>query len=123
MPGAVVVEGLRDLDVAFGKFSKGLQAAVRAEELKVADPVKVRAERHAVQDIRNIGLEWSSMRIGVTSRNVYVAPAMRRRRGSPRPNLAGELLEAMQQGLDESRDEVVAGFESMLAELKFTAGF
>ena len=123
MAGGVEVRGLRELDLAFGKLSKELQAAVRAEEAKVAEPVKQRAEYRAVTGIRKLGPVWASMRIGVTARNVYVAPAMRRRRGSPRPNLFGELLEEMEGALDDKRDEVVAGFELMLDALAAGAGF
>lgn len=114
MPGAVDVRGLRDVQLAFSRISTELRVAMQAELRAVAEPVKYRAEYLAVAQIRNIGLAWSSMRIGVTPGVIYIAPAMRRKRGPRRPNLAGELLEAMNQALDDETAEVIAGFELML---------
>jgi hypothetical protein len=64
------------------------------------------------------------MRIGVTSKGAYVAPKTRRRGGSPRPNLATNLMnQAMLPALDDSADEVVARLERMLDRLDNTHGF
>jgi hypothetical protein len=123
MAEAIRVEGLPELDRAFGKISKDLRKGVRSAERMVAEPVRARAEGLAIEGISNIGGQWSRMRIGVTASNVYVAPKARNRGGSPRPNLGGELLEAMNTALDDSREQVVAGFELMLDRLVSGAGF
>jgi hypothetical protein len=124
MASGIRVEGLRELDRAFGKISKDVRRDLRVEIRKVAEPVRVRAESLAVADIRNIGGTWSRMRIGVTTFGAYVAPKARRRGGSPRPNLGGLLMnKSMVPALHDESDVVVAGIDAMLGRLGGEAGF
>lgn len=121
MAGLVRVEGLRDLQRAFkiadAAESKGLRRTLR----EVAEPVKLDAERLAVDTIPRIGFPWSRMRVGVTQTSVYIAPRERgkRSRGNPalrRPNLKGLLLDrAMEPALQQDTPLVVAAVDRMLA--------
>jgi hypothetical protein len=117
MPAAaeIQIKGLRELQRA----SKAAGAATHREVRKAlgdaAGPVRERAEQLAQSQIRNVGAKWSRMRIGVTVRSVYVAPAARRSGGSPRPNMGGLLLsKSMMPALDEKTDEVMREFEHAL---------
>jgi hypothetical protein len=119
----IQVSGLRELDRAFGQIAQDVRKELRLELRKVAEPVRVRAESLAVADIRNIGGQWSRMRIGVTSGGAYVAPKTRGH-GSPRPNLGTLLMgKAMQPALTDETDMVVAGINRMLDRLGGENGF
>jgi hypothetical protein len=103
---AVRIEGLRELERAFRLYGNGLEKGVREALTTAAEPVRTEAQSLARSSIRNIGLTWSSMRIGVTRRTAYIAPQQRGRRGGAgnvrkgRPNLAPLLLDrAMQPAL------------------------
>lgn len=124
MADAIRVQGLQELSRAFGRISADLRAEVRSELAAAGEPVRARGESLARSDIRNIGDRWSQMRIGVTSSLVYVAPKARRRRGSPRPNLAPLLMDkALQPALDQSAPEIVAHMDAMLGRLAGENGF
>lgn len=126
MPGAgeIRVQGLRELTSAFGRMSVQLKRDLAGELAVAAEPVRSRATDLAQTEIRNIGDRWSQMRVGVTTSLVYVAPKARRRRGSPRPNLAGLLMNrAMQPALDEKAPEVVGLLDAMIGRLGGENGF
>jgi hypothetical protein len=126
-PGAtrsIKVHGLRELQRDLKKYQSDLAKELRGELKDAAEPVRVEAERLALQDIRNIGPTWSGMRVGVTGRMVYVAPKRRRKGGSPRPNLAGLLMEkAMQPALDKHEGDVVNKVEDLIDHLATHYGF
>lgn len=122
--GAVRVEGLRDLNRAFARLGAGVKKELVGELALAAEPVRAAAVELAVSGIRNIGPTWSQMRVGVTQSLVYVAPKARRRRGSPRRNLAPLLMDrAMQPALDENQAEVVGRLELMVDRLGGESGF
>lgn len=122
--GEVRVQGLRELNAAFGRLSVELKAELAAGLAAAAEPVRSTAEQLAGSNIRNIGDQWSQMRVGVTSKVVYVAPKRRRRRGSPRPNLAGLLMDrAMQPALEEKAVEVYTLVDVMIGRLAGENGF
>jgi len=124
MPGEIRVQGLRELSTAFGRLSAELKAELKAELAAAAEPVRARAEALATSEIRNIGPTWSRMRVGVTPGVVYVAPKSRRRRGSPRKNLAPLLMDrAMQPALEQEEPEVVGLLDAMLGRLSDENGF
>jgi hypothetical protein len=126
MPGSngVKITGLRELDRALGKYDTDVRKGLRAELKLAADPVRSRAEALAVSGISNMGGgPWARMRVGVLTKGSYVAPKSRGRGGSPRPNLAGELYEAMSTALDETRVEVFALVEGMLDRAAGMNGF
>jgi hypothetical protein len=114
---AIIVEGYRELVKAFGAAEREVNREFRATLRKAAEPVRADAESMAVERIEKVGLPWSRMKVGVTTRMVYVAPRQRgtRTRARKRPNLAGLLLErAMMPALERNRGQVVDSVESML---------
>ncbi len=118
--GTVRVQGLRELDRALNAYAKDAQKGMRKDLRVVAEPVRAMAEQLAVGNISNIGAAWSRMRIGVTSRAVYVAPKSRNAGGSPRRNVGTLLMErAMQPALDRNTDEVIRGMEHILDTIRF----
>ncbi len=122
--GTVRVHGLRELNKTFKHMGKEVQKETRNELREVGEPVRKAAEQLAAVEIRNIGDNWSKMRVGVTQKLVYVAPKARSRSGSPRPNLAGLLLQrAMLPALERNEPQVVAGLEKMLDRLADRNGF
>lgn len=124
LEGPLQVEGLRELSRAFNHMSRDLNRELRAELKEVAEPVRRSAENMARANIPNIGPRWSRMKIGVTQKTVYIAPKSRRRRGTPRKNLAGLLVkQAMLPARNQNEAAVVRGVERMLDRLQYESGF
>jgi hypothetical protein len=122
--GSVSIIGLRELQGSFKKYSAELSVELTNELKIVAEPVRRDATTLALGNIRNIGGRWAQMRTGSTRSAVYVAPRARRRRGSPRPNLAPLLLQkAMEPALDQNTEKVYRGLEVMLDRIGDHAGF
>lgn len=127
--GEVRVQGLRELNAAFGRISTQLKRDRASELAAAAEPVRARATDLAGSEIRNIGDQWSQMRIGVTTKVVYVAPKQRRKRGHSgarygRPNLGTLLMNrAMQPALDEKAPEVYGLIDVMLGRFAGESGF
>jgi len=122
--GEIRVQGLRELQIAFSETSAEMKKALRAELREVAEPVRVGAESLAMKEISHLGPGWSRMRIGTTLNTVYVAPKSHRQGGSPRPNLAGLLMDkAMQPALEEAEPEILAGLTLMLDRVSVGHGF
>lgn len=132
-PGPVAVRGLAELQRDFRKMSKDLSGELRGELRGVAKPVAQTAEQLAVQEIsglrrqadRGVGRPlWSRMRIGVTSRLVYVAPQQRGGRGGRRPNFGGLLMsQAMEPALEQHADEIAGAVDDVLGRLAGENGF
>lgn len=119
----VRVQGYREASRAFAKMDAELKAELTGGLKEAGEPVRAEAETLAVSNIRNIGDRWSRMRLGVTTSVVYVAPSARNRGGSPRPNLAGLLMDkAMSPALQAKEPEVVALLDAMLGRLAGEAG-
>jgi hypothetical protein len=113
--GAIRVDGLRELQRACAASEREVRLGVRAKLREAAEPVKEEAERLGPQEISNLGPAWARMRVGVTTSVVYVAPASRRRGGSPRRNLGGLLMNrVLQPALDAKKDEVERKLEEAL---------
>jgi hypothetical protein len=126
VPGfaGVRVEGLAELQRSFALISDGLKMDLTSQLAAAAGPAQMSSERHAISDITNMTLPWSSMKLGVTPNVVYIAPAMHRRGGSPRPNLAGLLMKrAMIPGVEEALPAVRERLDAWLSELGGEAGF
>jgi hypothetical protein len=120
----VRVKGLRELDRAFAKLDKNLKKDLRNELKLAGEPVRAKAESLAFSEISHIGPVWGRMKIGVTTKHVYVAPRARRAGGSSRPNLGRLLMaEAMEPALEKERGEVLKRVDEMLGRLGGDAGF
>ena len=91
----IEVKGLRELNKAFALLDKNTAREIRAGLRTAAEPVRSGAELRAASEITNIGPTWSRMKVGVTTRVVYVAPRARgtRIRQRKRKNLAGLLMD------------------------------
>lgn len=124
MFGGIQVQGYRELMRSFALISNGLRRDLRSQLAEAASPAKDRAESLADTNIRNIGGRWSRMRIGVTTTAVYLAPATRRRGGSPRPNLGPLLMkDSMLPAVEETLPAVRVRLDGWLDELGGEAGF
>lgn len=120
----VRVDGLRELQASFALISDGLKADLTEQLARASAPAQMESEHLAISNIRNMTLPWSSMRLGVTTNAVYIAPGMRRRGGSPRPNLAGLLLKrAMLPGVEHAIPAVRERLDAWLDALGGAAGF
>lgn len=119
MANPIRVEGLRELQRAFKRADGTLQKDFRASLRVAAEPVRASAETLAVENIRRIGVPWSRMRVGVTQREVYVAPRQRGQKGKDRrlrrPNLFDLLMgRALEPALDQNIGKVEVAMERLL---------
>ncbi len=119
----VRVKGYTELMRAFKDVDKGVRLGLRALLRGVAEPVRADAERLATERIHNLhtGDPWSRMRVGVTTKVVYVAPKQRGGKGfGPQKRRDfGTLLmdEAMEPALMENAVEINAILETALDKL------
>ncbi len=115
MAEAIKGHGLKDLHRALKHADKETRDRVRGVERKVAEPVRVEAQELAAREISRIGREWSTMRTGVTTKVVYIAPKRKRKQGSRRPNLAALLMDkAMEPALEQHRDRLFHDLEDAM---------
>lgn len=122
--GQIRIKGQAEVEAAFLSLRKEVLAELRPALREIAQPVRELASEKAMENIRNIGAAWSRMRVGVTTKVVYIAPTSRRHGGSPRPNLAALLMDkAMQPALDESQGEIVAKLDALVDLSAARSGF
>lgn len=114
---AIRIEGLRELERAFRLYGRGMEKGLREALESGAEVVRPEAETLASTNIRRITLPWSRMRVGVTRRTAYVAPAQRGGRARGRPNLAPLLRTQMETALGNNTTRIEAEFEDALADL------
>lgn len=115
----VRVNGLRDLERAFARFGAAEKEMLTASLSAAAEPVRARSEELASSEIENIGPRWQRMRIGVTTKLVYVAPKSRRGRNPnlARPNLAPLLDHSMTEALTQETPTVIGLLDEALGSL------
>lgn len=119
----LAVEGLQDMTRAFRAADKMLQRDLRRTLADAIRPVADDAESLAMQEITNIGIPWSRMRVGVTQTVAYVAPVERgvKSRGLAtlrRRNLKNKMLDdAMYPALDRNQELITGRVQSMLVDL------
>lgn len=120
MAGPVALRGYRELMQALAEADRDTRLGIRKTFREVAEPVRRQAESLATQRISRIGPRWSRMRVGQTTKVVYVAPKQRgiRVRGPHprrRPNLAALLLErAMEPALNANEQRIAQATEQTL---------
>lgn len=118
------IRGLAELQRDLTKYAKDLKKELRTELALVAEPVRATAAGLASSRISHIGSTWPQMRVGVTSKSVYVAPKAHNRGGSPRPNLGAMLMgEALEPALEQHTEDITRGVESLLDHLANRNGF
>jgi hypothetical protein len=119
----VQIEGLEQLNRALKYVEKGAAKAVRDGFREAVEPVRDSAERLALADIRNMTAGWARMRVGITTKEVYVAPASRRADGTGRSNVGRLLMErAMFPAVKKHEAELVGHTEKVLDDLSNRAG-
>lgn len=114
------VRGLTDLNRAFKVADKSVKTRWRAEQRSIGQPVATMAQAFALERISGLAksVSWSDMRVGVTTRVVYVAPKRRRKTGSKRKNLAPLLMEkAMLPALRANEHETVRKVDALLGRM------
>lgn len=116
-------KGLRQLERLIAEEGPKAKREMRAKLRQLAEPVKDDAQSLAEATIPRIGPKWGKMRVGVTTKAVYVAPRERgiKTRGADprrRPKFADLMEErAMTPALEKNRAKIEAGAESVLQEL------
>lgn len=120
----VHIKGKAELEAAFADLRREVLLGMKPELIALGERVKQEAISRAPDEISNIMGRWGQFRIGISVRNpmVYVAPKVRRRSGSPRPNLAGMLDKVMQESAEHHQEELVAGFEALVDASEAKAG-
>jgi hypothetical protein len=124
MPPLVTVSqhGLRELERKFKEEGPKANREMRKKLRSVAEPLRVDAQDLAERTIPRIGPKWGKMRVGVTTKAIYVAPVQRgvRTRGDTRrrPNLA-DLIQtrAFEPALEKDTPMIVRAAEQVLDEL------
>jgi hypothetical protein len=109
---------LKDLQHAWAVADKETSKELRQALKLAAEPVRADAQSLAAHTIRRNTPEWERMRVGVTSRSVYVAPKAKgtRQRQLRRPKFANLLASrAMQPALDRNIRQVEAKVDDALA--------
>lgn len=118
MANAVRITGLRELERAFKLYGAGMEKGLREAMETAAEPVRLDAQSLARSAIKVTNIDWSSMRVGVTRRTAYVAPARRRSTGTGRRNLRELLLgRAMEPVLEQNISKVEREFDDALKDL------
>jgi hypothetical protein len=118
------IRGQAELEAAFLQVRREVLAEIKPVLKEIGGEVAKDAQSRAGTEIRNIGPRWARMRVGVTMKGVYVAPTSKRRGGSPRPNLAGLLMDrAMQPALDAKQDAAYARLDELVNVSSARAGF
>lgn len=122
--GAIEVE-LPELYTALRELDVSIQEHLKEGLLEGAEPVRRRAESLALSEITNMTDHWARMKLGVTGRAlVYLAPLSRRTAaGSPRHNLAGELLDVMGTAVVEGEPGVEVAVDAAIGRAIREAGF
>jgi len=122
MPPAVILKGQRDLIRAFNLAGRETRREIRSALRDVAEPIRADAEQLAAETIPRIGPRWSRMRVGVTTRLVYVAARERgvRKVDDPRarPKLADLLMgRAMEPALERNTERALAATDAALGKI------
>jgi hypothetical protein len=126
----VQVRGLRECTLAFEHVRESLDETVREGLKHAAEPVRVLAERRAVEEIGNMpsSPKWAEQKIVVSKRTalVYMAPRKRQTRAPERKrkNLAPLLMDkAMEPALESNEERVTRSVEVLLDTLGRKNGF
>lgn len=123
MAEAIRVEGIRELQRAFGAADKALRADLKDALEEAAAPVRSDAQILAGTITHMTTEPWTRMRIGTVAQSVvYVAPVERGRktRGDDkrrRPRFKDVLGPRMDLALERNRSKVERRLEQMLNEV------
>lgn len=110
----VRLRGFRELQAANKAAGRAVKKQTDKALREAVEPIRADAEALARSSISRIGEPWSEMRVGITSRLMYLAPKQRGRasRANPRlrrPNLADLLMgRSMEPALERNASLVEA---------------
>jgi hypothetical protein len=115
----ISIDRLADLNRAFKVASSEMGKDFKTALRTAAEPVAKDAERRGLQEgIGRSNIRWNEMRIGVTTKSVYIAPRNRRTVGTRRRNFAGLLLgKAMEPALDANIEKVVQEADDAIRDM------
>jgi hypothetical protein len=130
MPATVIVHGFEDLQKELKRTGPEVSRAMNAALKESAEPARVLAGLYARRDISGMKRAklkpppWSIMRVGVTTKMVYVAPVERgvktRNPFDPRrrPNLFGLIMDKAFEPASIAAEPLVArAVDSILDEV------
>lgn len=130
MPPAVILKGQRELVRAFTVAGKDSGKEIRNELRQVAQPVRHDAELLALSEIPRMApvvstsaVPWWRMRVGVTTKSVYVAPVQRGVKGRGdlarrRPNFADLMMQrAMEPALERNQQAAAEAVDAALGRI------
>ncbi len=134
MPTTLIVNGFEELQKSLRLSGPAVQKAMNDGLKAGAEPVRALAGLYARERIsgmkraRRTPAPWSIMRVGVTTRSVYVAPVERGLKGpfdlpGRRPNLFNLLLEKALYPASDAGAPLVAQAVEVLIDEAIAAGF
>jgi hypothetical protein len=111
------VKGFTNVQRALKNVEKDVRLGMNKELRAFAEPVRSTAENLAATRIRNQTPQWAEMRVGVTTKLVYVVPKQRGvRAGKRKRKKFGTLMldRAMEPALDQHAPDLERDFNEML---------
>lgn len=116
---AIKIDGLAQFQKTLKSCERDVRLGVKASLRAAAEPVRVEAERLAPQEIKNVGPDWSQMRVGLTTSVLYVAPKQRTssQQGRKRRNMAGLLGRVLDDALESKSSEAEGLIEKALDDI------
>lgn len=135
MPATVIVEGFEELQKAIARSGPQVKRAMNEGLRQGAEPARALAGLYARRDISGMKRAkaspppWSIMRVGVTTKFVYVAPVERgvktRDPFDPRrrPNLFDLIMEKSFEPASIAAEPIVARSVELLLDELIASGF
>ncbi len=134
MPGTVIVRGFEDLQKSIALSGPAVKKAMNDGLIAGAEPVRALAGLYARREISGMKRArlkpppWSIMRVGVTTKVVYVAPVARGIKGDPfnprrRPNLFQLIMDKAFEPASIQGEPLVALAVEQLLDAVIERGF
>ncbi len=119
----VIVRGALELEAAFEDVKVKVDPVVGKTLSAAGRKVRDSAQKFAVENITNIGPQWSRMKSGRRGTMVYVASSQHNQGGSSRPNLSPLLFnEALIPAARENEEGTHVAVEAALEVLFASKG-
>lgn len=97
-----------------------MRRELRGELKSIGEPIRSDAQSLALAGIRNVGIPWAEMRVGLSVDTVFVVPARKSRGGKSvkRPNLGRLLMEkALEPALARNHDRIADDVDAALGRV------
>lgn len=119
--GAVRVRNLATVQRALARTEAGMRRELRGELKSIGEPIRSDAQSLALATIRNVGIPWARMRVGLSVDTVFVVPVSKSRgagKGAKRPNLANLLMDkALEPALARNHDRIADDVDAALGRV------